>query len=389
MSSPRVQIVHERFTELAGSERVVEQMHAIWPDAVVHAPLVDRSAVPTGMATATVSAGPLQRFYRGGSTYAHLLPALPLAMNRIDTSGAEVIVASHHAFANRVGRRPGVPLVSYTHTPARWMWEPSFLANEVGGRLGRSVLSAFARSQRRADAAAARRAQLILVNSRHVAARVRRYWHCHAEVVHPPVDVHRYTVDPSVDREPFFLLAGRLVPYKRPEVAVAAAVRAGVRLVVAGDGRMRAAVEAASGPGVELLGHVDDDTLLELYRRCCAVVLPGEEDFGLVPVEAQACGTPVLAQAVGGALDSVVEGVTGTLYGISRERDHVDGLAAALRAFDPSAFDSAAIRQNAERFSRAAFREQLASKVDAVVALAATDAARGRESTARPATITP
>ena len=373
MSGPRVQIVHERFTELAGSERVVEQMHATWPDAVVHAPLVDRRALPSGMASATVRSSPLQRLYRGGSTYAHLLPALPLAMSRLDTSDAEVIVTSHHAFANRVGRRPGVPLVSYTHTPARWMWERSFLANEMGGRLGRGMLSNFARTQRGPDAAAARRAGLILVNSRHVAARVRRYWHCHAEVVHPPVDVERYTVDPSVTREPFFLMAGRLVPYKRPEIAVAAAVRAGVRLVVVGEGRMQPAVEAAAGPGVELLGHVDDATLLELYRRCCAVVLPGEEDFGLVPVEAHACGTPVLAQAVGGVLDSVVEGVTGRLYRPSGQGDEVEVLAAAMRAFDASDFDPTGIREHAERFSPTAFRQRLAAKVEAVVAQAGSD----------------
>ena len=373
MSGPRVQIVHERFTELAGSERVVEQMHATWPDAVVHAPLVDRRALPSGMASATVRSSPLQRLYRGGSTYAHLLPALPLAMSRLDTSDAEVIVTSHHAFANRVGRRPGVPLVSYTHTPARWMRERSFLANEMGGRLGRGMLSNFARTQRGPDAAAARGAYLILVIARHVAARVRRYWHCHAEVVHPPVDVDRYTVDPSVTREPFFLMAGRLVPYKRPEIAVAAAVRAGVRLVVVGEGRMQPAVEAAAGPGVELLGHVDDATLLELYRRCCAVVLPGEEDFGLVPVEAHACGTPVLAQAVGGVLDSVVEGVTGRLYRPSGQGDEVEVLAAAMRAFDASDFDPTGIREHAERFSPTAFRQRLAAKVEAVVAQAGSD----------------
>lgn len=373
MSPLRVQIVHERFTELGGSERVVEQMHATWPDSVVHAPLVDRRVLPPGIPPAAVWASPLQRLYRGGSGYAHLLPALPLAMSRFDTSGADVVVTSHHAFANRVGRHPDVPLVSYTHTPARWMWEPAFLANEMGGRPGRVALAAFARSQRRADAAAARRAQLILVNSRHVAARVRRYWQCHAEVLHPPVDIDRYTLDPSVGREAFFLLAGRLVPYKRPDVAVAAAVRAGVPLVVAGDGRMRSAVEAVARPGVELLGHVDDATLLELYRRCRAVIMPGEEDFGLVPVEAQACGTPVLARAVGGVLDSVVDGQTGRLYGASDEAHQVDDLAAAMRAFDPSDFDPATIRHHAERFSPAAFRRRLEAKVEAVVGLVATD----------------
>ncbi len=148
---------------------------------------------------------------------------------------------------------------------------------------------------------------------------------------------------------------------------MAAAVRAGVRLVVVGDGRMRPAVETASGPGVELLGHVDDAALRDLYRSCRALVFPGEEDFGIVPVEAQACGTPVLALGVGGVLDSVVEGVTGTLYRPDAHGDEVDALAAALHRFDHDAFDWRVIRQHAERFSPAVFRQRFADAVERAI----------------------
>ena len=364
VSDLRVAIVHERFTALAGSERVVEQLHLIWPSASVHAPVIDPTAVPASMATTTMRPSLLQRLYRGGEGYAHLLPLLPLSLERMDTGDVDVVVASHHAFANRVRRRPGVPLVSYTHTPARWMWDPAFLANEVCGRLGRELLSAYGRSQRRADVAAARRARLIVANSRHVAARVRRYWGCDAQVVHPPVNVDYFQPEPTARRDDFFLFVGRLVPYKRPELAVAAAVRAGVRLVVVGDGRMRPAVEAASGPGIELLGHVDDATLRDLYRSCRALVFPGEEDFGIVPVEAQACGTPVLAREVGGVLDSVVGGVTGSFYRPDAHGDEVEALAAAMHRFDPDAFDAGVIRQHAERFSPAFFRQRFAEAVE-------------------------
>ena len=361
MSAVHVAIVHERFTEVGGSERVVEQFHALWPDAVVHAAVVDPAAVPPGLAGADLQPSALQRLYRGGRGYAHLLPLIPAAMGRIDLADADLVVCSHHAFANRVRPRPGAALVSYTHTPARWLWEPALRRAEVGGWAGRLALDAFAATQRRADVAAAARARHIVVNSRHVAGRVRRWWGRHAEVLPPPVDVRRHCPDPAVKREDFFLLAGRLVPYKRPEVAVAAADRAGVRLVVAGDGRSRPVVEAVAGPGTELLGQVDDGTLVDLYRRCRALVFPGEEDFGIVPVEAQACGAPVLANRVGGVLDSVVEGVTGSFY--DGTADDVGALAAALREFDPSRFDAARIRANAERFAperfRAGFLEQV------------------------------
>ena len=363
---PRVAIVHERFTEVGGSERVVEQLRGLWPHATVHAALVDPSALPPGLAGTEVRASAVQRLYRGGRGYAHVLPLLPAAMARLDVGEVDLVVCSHHAFANRVRSRPGTAVVSYTHTPARWIWEPAMRTAEVGGRAGRMALAAFAATQRRPDAVAAGRARVIVVNSRHVAGRVRRWWGRQASVVPPPVDVERHTPDPGTAREDFFLLAGRLVPYKRPEVAVAAAARAGVRLVVAGDGRSRPAVEAAAGPGTELLGAVDDATLVDLYRRCRALVFPGEEDFGIVPVEAQACGTPVLARGVGGVLDSVVDGVTGTLYRGSGAE--VADLASALRAFDPSRFDARVIRANAERFSAANFRIRFAAVVQDALA---------------------
>lgn len=363
MSGPRVAIVHERFTEPGGSERVVEQLHAMWPDATVHAALVDRAALPAGLRDADVRPSMLQPFYRGGRRYAHFLPLLPAAMASLDVSDADVVIASHHAFANRVRPRPGALLISYTHTPARWMWEPGFLSDETGGPCGRLLLRTFAKTQQRADRAAAGKANLVVANSRHVADRIKRWWLRDATVVAPPVDIGRFTPDPDVEREEFFLLAGRLVPYKRPHAAAAAARRSGTKLVVVGEGRMRAAVEAAGGSNVELVGRVDDDMLLNLYRRCRAVVLPGEEDFGIIPVEAQACGTPVLARARGGVWDSVIPGRTGTLYPALDSSDEVDVLADAMRTFDGSVFDPAVIRAHAVGFSPEAFQARFRAAV--------------------------
>lgn len=363
----RVAIVHERFTEIGGSERVVEQLHAMWPEAVIHTTVVDDSALPAGLVDADIRPSALQSLYRGGGRYAHLLPLLPAAMRALDLRWADLVVCSHHAFANGVRARPGVPVISYTHTPARWLWDGAMRSQESGGQLGRLGLHAFASVHRRVDASWARRVSHIVVNSRHVAERVWRYWGRVPEVVPPPVDVERFTLDASVGREDFFLLAGRLVPYKRPEVAVAAAQRAGVRLVVAGGGRSLPAVQAAAGKGVELLGPVDDDTLLDLYRRCRGLVFPGEEDFGIVPVEAQACGAPVLAQGVGGVLDSVVDGVTGTLYRDGGTGQEVKAMASAMRSFDDDRFDHQAIAAHAQRFSNGAFRRRFNATVERIL----------------------
>jgi glycosyltransferase involved in cell wall biosynthesis len=354
----RVVIVHERFTEMGGSERVVGQFRRIWPRAEVYVSVLDPRAFPADLVADVRTTG-LQRLYRGGQRYAHLLPLLPAAMAQLDLGHPDVVVTSHHAFSNRVRPPVGVPVVAYVHTPARWMWEPAMVSHEGGGRLGRAALSAFARSQRPADRAAAGRTALVVANSNHVARRIRRCWGLDATVLHPPIDTAFFTPPAEDRREDFFLLAGRLVPYKRPELAVAAARRAGLRLVVAGGGRSLPAVRAMAGPGTEVLGPVSDETLRDLYRRCRALIFPGEEDFGMVPVEAQACGSPVVACAAGGALESVVDGTTGALY----RHDGVDALTDALSSFDPDRFDQTVIRTHAERFAPERFRLHFESLV--------------------------
>jgi len=358
-----VAIVHERLTESTGSEKVVVALHETWPEAPIFVPIVDRDSLPEELQKADIRHGPLQRLYRGGGVYQHLLPLLPSAFAHLDLRGYDIVVTSHHAFANRVRPPAGVPVLAYVHSPARWIWDPATRAGEPGGALGQAALAMFAATQRRPDVGAAGRLSHVVANSRHVASRVLRHWGRSADVVPPPVDVDFYSHQPAAPREDFFLLAGRLVPYKRPEVAVAAAVAAGVRLVVAGDGRASRQVEAAAGPGVELLGRVDDETLRDLYQRCRALVFPGEEDFGIVPVEAQACGAPVVGRRVGGLLDTVVDGVTGRFYDCAANGDQVTPLAEALRQFRPEMYDSSAIRQHAESFSTATFKLRMADYV--------------------------
>jgi glycosyltransferase involved in cell wall biosynthesis len=361
----RVAIVHERFTITGGAERVVEQIHRIFPDATIHAAIVDRSVLSPALAAADIRTTPLQRLYRGHDRYAHLLPLLPLAFARMELGDVDLVVTSHYAFANRVRPPKGVPVVAYAHTPARWMWDPAMRRGELGGSGTALALGAFAATQRRADRAAARRLRAIVANSRNVADRTERWWGRSSTVVHPPVDVDWFTPDPQgTDREDFFLVAGRLVPYKKALVAVAAAEQAGVRLVVAGEGRQLEFARARAGPRIEVLGRVGGPTLRDLYRRCRALVFPGEEDFGIIPIEAQACGAPVIARAVGGALESV-DDTTGVLYPAPSDGPgEVAGLADALRRFDPSAFDPAVIRHRAEAFSPERFRREFGAAIE-------------------------
>lgn len=368
--SPRLALVHERFTELAGSERVVEQLHALWPRASVHAPIVDPAALPEGLREAALYDSGLQRLYRGDGRYAHLLPLLPAVLKHLPLPEVDAVVVSHHAFASRIALTQEAPVVAYVHTPARWIWESDMRRGEVGGRLGSAALTAFAATQRSPDRRAAGRLAGVIANSAAVADRIARYWRREAVVVHPPVDIDYYHPDPAVPREDFLLLAGRLVPYKRPEVAVLAAARVGLPLVVTGTGRARAALEALDAPGVTFLGRVDDATLRDLYRRCQALLMPGEEDFGIVPVEAAACGAPVLALAAGGALETVRPGETGLLVEATGHAAAVDGFSVAIRQLENLQLDPATIRRHAESFSRERFRAGVARACSELTGLA-------------------
>ncbi len=350
-------VVHERFTEIGGSEHVAEQLALLRPNTRVFAPVIDRNVLGEQLSSLDVSSSGLQRLYRSSGRYAHLLPLLPVAMTTADLSDADVVLTSHHAFANRVRVPDGVPLISYTHSPARWMWDSTKLTGEAGGRVGTAALRSFAAAARLSDRTAAHRVNHLVANSQTVANRILAWWGRHATVIHPPVNLDYFTPAP-VNREDFFLVAGRLVPYKKAEIAVAAATKLGVRLVVAGQGRASTQLQAMAGPTVEFAGAVSNHELRDLYRRCAALVFPGDEDFGIVPVEAQATGAPVLAAKAGGATETVVDGVTGRLIDIDSQ-DPVAAFEAAMRTFDPGAFDQNVIRKNAERFSTGRFRQQM------------------------------
>lgn len=354
-------LVHERFTDYAGSEMVVRQFSRIWPDASIHAPIVDPAVLPPGM---HVQASGLNRLYRSGG-YAHLLPLLPVAMRHLDLPDVDAVLASHHAFANQVVSATRAPVISYVHSPARWMWDPAMRRGEAGGRAGEGALAVFSATQRRRDFAAAQVVRSLIANSHAVADRILRWWHRGSTVIFPPVNTSFYTPDPSTPREDFVLVAGRLVPYKRPEVAVEAAERAGLSVIVTGDGRARRACEEVAGPRTTFLGRVSDEQLRDLYRRCRFLAMPGEEDFGIIPVEAQACGAPVVALGAGGALDTVDPGATGIL--VRPDADHVDGFEAVFRGFDPAAFDPLAIRRHAESFSREVFGDRIRRHVEGVL----------------------
>lgn len=367
MPPDRIALVHERFTEVAGSEEVVKALNLEWPHADVHAPVARPSGVPGGMPGVPVT-GWLNRFYDalGQRSYAPLLPLMPAAFRTMKIKRYDAVVVSHHAFATQAVFATDAPVVAYVHSPARWAWDPTLRAGEGGGRVGAAILTSLAAVARRCETSAAPKLHAVVANSSAVAERVKQWWGREATVVHPPVDTVNYTPDPSIRREEFFLLAGRLVPYKRPDIAVRAAAAADVPLIVAGDGRAMRVCRQLAGPRTTFLGRLPRDTLVDLHRRARALLMPGVEDFGIVPVESMATGTPVIALGEGGAMDTVVPGSTGMHITPGADDDVVDRFAAAMRAFDVDDYDPGEIRRWATGFSESTFRQRMREVIDAI-----------------------
>ncbi|MEU8901488.1 glycosyltransferase [Nocardia sp. NPDC048505] len=369
MSSPRMAIVHERFTELGGSETCVAQFFENWPRAEVFAPIVEPDSVRPPLHTVHDTWLSKAHSALGRRSHAPLLPFVPRALRTLPLRGRfDAVLISHFAFATQAVFATDAPTIAYVHSPARWAWDPAFRAQEAGGRAGQAALSVLGEFARRNELRAALHLTHVIANSRAVAERVHDWWGLTASVVNPPVHVERFTPDATVPREDFFLYAGRLVPYKRADLAIRAAQQAGVRLVVLGEGRFRPHLEAIAGPETTFLGAAPSEVLLDTYRRARALLMPGVEDFGIVPVEAMACGTPVIAVGEGGALDTVLPGRSGAHVPHGPDDAVIEGFAKAMTAFTPGDYDPATIREHALGFSPTTFRNRIDRTVEAVLA---------------------
>jgi glycosyltransferase involved in cell wall biosynthesis len=361
-----VALVHDWLTGMRGGVRVLESLCEMFPRADVLTLLHRRGSVSPRIEGHRIRTSLVQRLPLAGAHYRRYLPLFPFAIEQFDLDGYDLVVSTSHCAAKGVVTPGRARHLCYCFSPMRYAWD-QFDAYFGPGRVGeaasrwwyRPLLAGLARW----DAATAGRVDRFVAISEHVAGRIRRYYRRDATVVHPPVDTTFFHPAP-VPPEPHVLVVSALVPYKRIDVAIAACARVGAALRVVGDGPERARLERMAGPGTTFLGRLTDEAVRDEYRRTAAVILPGEEDFGIVPLEAQACGRPVVALARGGALETVLDGETGVLYAGTG----VDGLAGALRRATTIAWDPARIRAHAERFSRERHVEQMRAVIDETAA---------------------
>lgn len=364
----KVAIVHELLVKLGGAERVAKVFADLFPEAPVFTLLYNEQACGEAFPRERVRFAPwLQAAYRWKIPRRMLISYMDTAIENFDLTGYDLVISSSSAFAHGALTTAATKHLCYCHSPARYLWDQSFAVLDQQGQRGmlgplkKMILPRIFHRLRTWDRAAADRPDLILANSATVKERVRKYWGQEAAVLYPPVRTDQFAISPK--HENYFLIISALSPFKNIDLAVRVFSRLPKhRLIIIGDGAERKRLQSEAGDNIEFLGRKSDGTVAEYLKNCRALLFPGEDDFGIVPVEAMACGKPVIALGKGGATETVIDGKTGILFPEATAKSLEDAL---IRFFhDEQSFDPQAIRAQAEKFSEANFIAGLKAQID-------------------------
>ena len=353
-------LVHDYLLVPRGAERTFAAMSDTWPDAPIVTLFYDEAATQRQFSGRAVTVSPLQRLGVRQSNFRRLLPLLETAVRRLPLEDFDCIVSSSSAFAHGIQRPEGASHICYCHSPFRYAWHEEDQALSEVPRFLRPLLSLLLRRHRGFDRRAARGVDLYVANAQITRRRIRRFWGREAVVVHPPVDVDRFS---PAEPDDYVLFVGELVRHKRAELAIEAALAAGRRLNVVGAGPEMPRLRWRYGDRVEFLGRVGNGELARLYAEAQALVVPNVEEFGIAAVEAQAAGRPVVGAEGGGLRETVEPHATGLLVA----PDNASALARALRE-DFARFDPQYIRSHAQRFARPVFQARMREIVEEICA---------------------
>jgi len=356
----RVAIVHDWLNQNGGAERVLEALHGMYPQAPIFTSMYAPDRLPAEYRSWDIRTSFMQRLPLVKAHHQPFLPLYPLAFAGFDLSGFDLVISNSSAFCHGVRTPPETLHVNYCLTPPRFLWSSeTYLARERAGSLLRLPLKPLLAVLRRWDVASVRGVDAFAGISQAVVERIRRCYGREASLIYPPVDTDGFAPVPEHEVEDFYLIVARLVPYRRIDLAIEACNRLRVPLLVVGEGRAGAALEAKAGPTVRFLGRQPAAEVARLMARCRAFIFPGEEDFGMAPVEAQAAGRPVVAYAAGGSLETVVDGETGVLF----REPTVESLMEAIERGRGIAFDPGRLRRHARLFDVGVFRERISAFV--------------------------
>lgn len=359
----RVALVHDYLNQMGGAEKVLLTLTELFPSAPIYTSIYAPNRVDRRFRSMDIRTSFMQRLPLVKRKHQPFLPLFPQAFERMDLRGYDLVISDSSAFAKGVVTRPDALHVCYCHTPMRWAWNyEDYVERERLGRLARTALPPFISRLRQWDYATAARVDHFLANSPTVAARIAKYYRREATYLPPPVETSRFHV--SAEHDDYFLVVSRLVPYKRLDLAVEACSRLHLPLRVIGGGRDEARLRRIAGKTVRFLGRLSDEEVHAQLARCRAFIFPGEEDFGITPVEAMAAGRPVVAYGAGGALATVVDGVTGLYF----FQQTPEALMEALAHLDTMTFDAHVVRRHAEEFDSDRFKRRFTQFVEAKMA---------------------
>jgi len=351
-------LIHDWFSVYAGAEKCIESFTNIWDDFEVYSLIdflneKDRELILKGKSVETSF---IQKMPKAQTKYRNYLPLFPLAVEQFDLSKYDVILSSSHAVAKGVLTHSNQLHISYVHTPIRYAWDlyhqylkESGLDKGFKGALAKYFLHKI----RMWDLSTVNRVDHYIANSHYIARRIKKVYGKEATVIYPPVDVNKFFL--GTGKEEFYFTVSRMVPYKKIDLIVEAFSKTNKKLIVGGTGPDMQKIKALAGSNVEFLGFVDDDKLLSYMQRAKGFVFAAEEDFGIVPVEAQACGTPVICLGKGGTKETVIDSVTGVHF----QEQTIDDLLEALKRFEIIDFDEEKIREHALKFSKERFEKEI------------------------------
>lgn len=350
----KIAIVCDWLTNMGGAEKVILSMHELFPNASIYTSLYN-GAKMKGFENARIITSYLQKIPGAKTRHQLLVGLMPRAFEKFNLDGYDIVLSSSHACAKGIITSPSTLHICYCHSPMRYAWENSlnYIKEYKINALIKKTAPFFIHKLRMWDRLSADRADCFITNSGYVRNRIHKYYRRPADVIHPAVDTSKFT--PGGQKESFYLAAGRLTPYKKFDLIIKAFNELKLPLKIAGTGVAKNELQKLASSNIEFLDYVSDDQLINLYRSAKALIFPQVEDFGIIPLETMACGTPVIAYAAGGALETVIDGKTGIFF----EEQQPEAVKKAVLRLEKTKFNPKDIRAHAENFSTDIFKQKL------------------------------
>lgn len=361
MENIKVAIVHDWLVTYGGAERVVETFLEIFPEADIYTLVYDEKKMGKIFPKEKVKTSFIQKFPKATKIYTKLLPLMPYAFEKFNLNKYDLVISSSSCCAKGIIVSPNTKHIAYIHSPMRYAWDLFYEYENRSGFLTKVFMNIFMKNIRIWDVVSSQRIDGIIANSNYIAKRIKKYWNLDSKVIYPPVEVER--LEPNYkDSEEFYVSFSRFVPYKRIDLAIEACMKLDRKLVVIGDGEERKKLEklADNNKNIIFTGRISDEEVKDYLQRCKALIFCAEEDFGIIPIECQTCGRPVIAFGKGGALETILNKKTGIFF----KKQEIESLIESILEFEKLKFDTKVIYGNAQKFSKERFKNEILECID-------------------------